>query len=189
MHIYLFFSTFSLFFLKNYAMIDTKNIYNWASGNLKTVRFYKYDSPISQINLEVCQTSDRLFLFPKTDIYISLPKNFDRDKIELKTSIPKSIDAGINSGDILGRADVFYDGQLINSFDLVANEKYEKSYVLVALRFLKNVFTHPLFLLAFFISMIILYRRIWVRIKLQKIKERRRKIVKFPQNIGKRKNR
>ena len=174
---------------KNYAMIDTKNIYNWASGNLKTVRFYKYDSPISQINLDVCWESDKLFLFPKNDIYISLPKNFEKDKIELKTSVPKSVDAGINPGDVLGKADIFYNGQLLKSFDLIANEKCEINYILVAIRFLKNIFTHPLFLLAFFISMIILYRRIWVRIKLQKIKERRRKIVKFPQNIGKRKNR
>lgn len=167
---------------KNMAMIDTKNIYIWAFEELKQVKLYPKNLPVDEIPIELVWNHDKLLLVPESDFCVTLPSDFDKKDISLKVSIPDKIDAPVNSGDIVGSANVFYKGQPIGNFNVVSSATFKKNYFLVVLRFLKNIISSPIFIVVFSVSMILLAMYISLLIRINKRKKRRNKIKRFPTN-------
>lgn len=165
---------------ENMAMIDTKNIYTWAFDELKSAKLYSKNSPIDEIPIEFVWNHDKLLLVPENDFFASLPADFEKKDISLKSSIPEKVKAPIKIGDVVGKADVFYKGELIGSFNVVSSSSFKKSYLLAVLYFFRNIVTSPIFLIIFALILILLifYLRLFLRANIRR--KRKNKIKKFP---------
>ena len=90
--------------------------------------------------------------------------------------MPDSIDAPIKEGDYVGKASVYYKGEKVSTFNLVADETVERSTLLYVLDILKNVFTSIYFIIAAIIVVILfaIYLFVVVKHNRQKMSKKRR---------------
>lgn len=58
--------------------------------------------------------------------FITLLKNEEKGKIKITIELPSSIDAPIKENDVVGKAMVYLDGELINTTDLIAKSNIPK---------------------------------------------------------------
>ncbi len=164
----------------NMAMIDTKNIYTWAFDELKSAKLYSKNSPIDEIPMEFVWNHDKLLLVPENDFSVSLPANFNKKEISLKTYIPEKVEAPINRGDVVGKADVFYKNELIGSFNVVSSDSFKKNYLLVIIHFFKNIISSPIFFIIFSVIIVLFVICLWRFLIIRKRRRRRGKIKRFP---------
>ncbi len=165
---------------KNMAMIDTKNIYIWAFENLKTIKLYPRDFPIAEVNLGLVWKQDKLLLSPKSDFYAALPLNAKKEDVTIKVYAPELVNAPINKGDIIGTANIFYQGQRFGDFDLVSTETFGKNYALIVLNALKKAISSPIFIIIFSLFTVCAIFYIFMIMRENKRRRKRAKVKKFP---------
>lgn len=170
---------------KNMAMVDTKNIYNWAFENLKTFKLYPKDFPVAEIGLKYVWKHDKLLLVPDMDFSINLPVKAKKEDISLKIDAPDSVEAPVNKGDILGKAEVFYLGQKVGEFNVVSDSTFKKSYILMILKNCEYVVKSPVFIVLVIISIAFLAIYVMIAIRENKKRRRRNKVKKFPKHFSK----
>lgn len=165
---------------KNMAMVDTKNIYEWAFNCLKTIKVYPKDFPIREINLGLVWRRDKLMLSPQSDFYAALPAEYDKNDITVKVNAPDSVDAPVIVGDVLGSAEVFYKSEKIGEFNLVSSQSYKKNYFVLLGRICSKIIYSPVFIILFVLVMAFVIFYILCMIRQNKRRRRKNKIKRFP---------
>ena len=102
----------------NMAMMDTLALYNWAYENLKNITVCSRYKPLVETSLKFVWGKDNIFLSSNQDVNIIIPKEASKDNISLKYNIPDEIKAPVKKDDILGDAEIFYEGEKIKSIPL-----------------------------------------------------------------------
>lgn len=131
---------------KNMAFIDAKNLFEWAFNNLYLVDIYSTNVPIDELDLKLAWNKDKIVVVPQEDFSTLLPKGVEA------TSVIKVVErdndvvyAPIKKGDKLGKATLSYDGEIIGTINLVADESVERSTLLYILDTINNLFASTLF--------------------------------------------
>jgi D-alanyl-D-alanine carboxypeptidase (penicillin-binding protein 5/6) len=124
---------------KNYAMIDSKNLFEWAFNNMQVKPILDKNKPLGEVALNFVWQKDRLSLVPLQDYSAILPKNVDSSSIDVSLDVPKSVDAPVAAGDKIGKATLTYANQTVAQIDLVAAESVEKNGCLFFIHCAKNV--------------------------------------------------
>lgn len=111
--------------IKNETTIfkETKQIYDWVFKNLKLeIVATPYEKTIpNNIKVNMGKNSDKIFLTPKEQVTILIPKSVDKNSIFWDTSnFPKEIDAPIKKGTFVGDAILKLSDQEIEKIPLVA---------------------------------------------------------------------
>lgn len=163
----------------NMAMIDTLSLYNWAYENLKNITVCARYEPLVQTGLKFVWGKDNIFLSSNQDVNIIVPKEASRDNISLKYNVPEEIESPVKKDDLLGDAEISYEGEKIKSIPLCSSQDFKKSYLLVAFDFLRKVFTSKIFIFSIcaFSAILILY--ILYVIKYNMKMKRKNKIIKL----------
>ncbi len=65
---------------------------------------------------------------PLEDLNFPLLKDEDPKKLKVSYELPKVVDASIKEGQIIGKANLKYDGKILTSIPLTAEEKVEKGF-------------------------------------------------------------
>ena len=167
---------------KNLAMIDTKNIYTWAFDNLKTIKLYPKNMPVAEVNLEYVWNHDKLLLTPDSDFSLNLPYFAKKEDVSIKVIAPNSVEAPVQKGETIGKAEVFYRDQKVGEFNVVSDSSFKKNYFMVVFKNLKKIVQSPLFKIVLSIAVIFLIIYIFMIIKENKKRRKRNKIKKFPKN-------
>ncbi len=167
---------------KNLAMIDTKNIYTWAFDNLKTIKLYPKNMPVAEVNLEYVWNHDKLLLTPDSDFSLNLPYFAKKEDVSIKVIAPNSVEAPVEKGETIGKAEVFYRDQKVGEFNVVSDSSFKKNYFMLVFKNLKKIVQSPLFKIALSIAVIFLIVYIFMIVKENKKRRKRNKIKKFPKN-------
>lgn len=143
----------------NMAMIDTLNLYNWAFDNLKRIRVYDSNFPLTEINLEFVFGRDKLLLSSNENFDVILPKTASRQDISFEFDVPETIEAPITKDQKIGTAYAIYLGQKVGAFDIASSSSFKKSYTLVIFKFFENIFSSKIFIfiVVLFTLMLLLY--------------------------------
>ena len=112
----------------NMAMIDTKNLYNWAFENLIIKEIAKRTDPFGQIKLDYAWKKDKIILSPEADIKLILPKDMDTSDIETEFNVPDFIEAPVEAGDRIGSAKLNYNGEALKEINLVSGETVQRNF-------------------------------------------------------------
>ena len=103
----------------NYEMVDVENLIknefeNWKNINLKRIKIIKGKSNV--INLRLSEIEIKQMAINKSDI----------DKIKVETNCMTMLDAPINENTKMGTMQISLNGKIIESVDLLTNEKITK---------------------------------------------------------------
>ena len=119
------------------------------------------------------------------DFSINLPVKAKKEDISLKIDAPDSVEAPVNKGDILGKAEVFYLGQKVGEFNVVSDSTFKKSYILMILKSCEYIVKSPVFIVLVIISIAFLVIYVMIAIRENKKRRRRNKVKKFPKHFSK----
>ncbi len=171
----------------NIAMIETKKIYSWIFDNLKLEKIYSTDFPLGEVNLELAWRKDKLLLVPEKEVGVILPKNADRNDINIKFDLPKTVEAPVKQGDIIGTVSFLFGNQTLCSVKLVSSETIAKNFIMTLIRTFKNIFTSPIFVTIFIILILVVSFFLAGIISKNKELKKRNKIKKFSKKYNLRK--
>jgi D-alanyl-D-alanine carboxypeptidase (penicillin-binding protein 5/6) len=107
----------------NLAFSDTKAIYQWAfSTFVLTPLVQKQEPQVAVMKVDLAWQKNKIKLYPEKDFIALVPKNSDLSKVKVVSHVPASIQAPVKEGQVIGTADVSYDGQKMGTIKLVSNE-------------------------------------------------------------------
>lgn len=106
---------------ESYAAEDHRNLYNWAYDS------FEYQETVAEgeifASIDVEQSKDgKVDLAAQTGLYMLLPKDTSEGSpVETKVRLSaQSVEAPVSKGDVLGSLDVYCQGELTATIDLVA---------------------------------------------------------------------
>lgn len=146
----------------NGAMIDSKNLYEWAFDKLEMKTIIDKNELVKEIGLEFAWNRDSIQLSPKDNYSTILPSDVKLSSIDRKYDVPKSVKAPVKAGDKVGTVTLSYAGQELGTVDLVISETVERSELLIAINAVKNIVSSLWFMivvgviLIFFLGYIVL---------------------------------
>lgn len=152
----------------NGAMIDSKNLYEWAFDNLSIKTIIDKNELIKEIDLEFAWNKDKIQLSPAKSYSTILPDDVSITSIDKTYNIPSSIEAPIKEGEKVGTVTLSYANNELVTIDLVASETVDRSELLTAIDSIKNVITSKwfiisvaavVFLIIVYIIIVAIYRR------------------------------
>ena len=109
---------------KNDRSRESAKLLTWGLTNFDLVEITKANTPIEDIDVWLGK-KDTIKTYIKNDIYKTIPKAKKRLlKVSLNYNGP--IQAPIKKDDILGKLKLFFDGELIEEYDLLAYEDVKK---------------------------------------------------------------
>ncbi|MEI6579374.1 MAG: D-alanyl-D-alanine carboxypeptidase family protein [Eubacteriales bacterium] len=120
---------------ENFAFIDCKKLFEWAFANIKLRVVAKPAQIISEVPVKLSWKVDHMQLIPQKEIMALVPSNIDEGSVLIevvKSSMPKSVDAPIKKGQVIGEARVLYAEEEIARIKLVANEDVSRNAILYA---------------------------------------------------------
>ncbi len=172
---------------KNGAMIDTKNLYEWAFNELELKTLVDTLTPRKEIKLEQSWNKDSLLLVAKEDFATLVPKTVTPGSVLIvpNDDLPESVKAPVEKGQVLGTAKVMYANMELGTIDLVASETVSESQLLKYLAIAKDIVQKPwvkvlavvlvLLIFFYFIVTLLYNRKMKKREKLRKNKNRYRR--------------
>ena len=132
----------------NGAMIDSKNLYEWAFNNLEIKTIMDKNDLVKEIKLNYAWNKDSVQLTPATSYSTILPDDVNISSIDKTYDIPDSIDAPVKEGDKVGSVTLSYANQELVTIDLLASETVERSELLTAIDGLNTIITSKWFIIA-----------------------------------------
>lgn len=133
---------------ENGAMIDSKNLYEWAFNNLQIKTLLDKNDLVKEIKLNYAWNKDTMQLTPATSFSTILPTEVDISSIDRSFDLPDSIDAPIKEGDKVGEVTLSYANKKLATIDLIASESVDRSELLTALDGIKNLVTSGWFIVS-----------------------------------------
>ncbi len=161
---------------ENFAMLDTLNLYNWAFKSLKSTLLYSKNLPLTEINMEFAFGKDKLLLAPSSDVHIVIPQDLNEEEISVNYEIPDSINAPVSKGDKIGKAEVNYRGEKLNSFDLISLETFKRSYLLVISKTFKDIVTSKIFISILLLIVVLAVCYIFILFNSNKSRNKKKKL-------------
>lgn len=163
----------------NGAMIDSKNLYEWAFDHLEIKTIINKNDLVKEIGLNFAWHKDSIQLTAAESYSTILPEDFDASDIQRTYRIPESIDAPVKAGDKVGTVSLSYKDQELTTIDLIASENVDKSELLIAVAGVKKVVTSQWFILAVAVILAVFVIYLIVVTVYSRKRKRRRPVKKY----------
>ena len=141
----------------NYAFIDTKKAYKWVFDNIKLKVVADPSDVVTVVDVDLAKNVDHVRLIPAEEASALVPANVDSSAILIEPiadSIRKDIKAPIKAGEVLGKANIKYAGDVLYTIDLVAGEDINRSFFAYLGYLIKQFFTSSFMKVVLFIGFI-----------------------------------
>ena len=110
--------------------IETTKLFKWGFDSFDRKTILAKTTPISEINVRLAWSRDHVIAAPDADFTCLVPKDYNKEKLELIKNVPETLDAPIVKGDVLGSVSLIYDGVKLGEVDLVAIDDVDRSLIL-----------------------------------------------------------
>ena len=143
----------------NYAMLDSKSLYEWAFSNLRIKQIVSQDKSLGEVKLKLSSNRDSILVYPIKNYSILLPKDVNTSSIDITLNTPETINAPIKNGQKVGTATLKYANAELTTIDIIAGEDVDANLFLLVIHYIVLVFTSIWFkiLLALIILLIAIY--------------------------------
>lgn len=131
----------------NYAMLDSKKLYDWAYKNVTMRTVLDEDDKVASIKVNYGGNADVVNLVPEYSYATMLSKDIKDSDITITAQCQEEIDAPVTRGTVLGTATVSYKGEQLTKVNLVASENVEKSEFLYFKAVALNIITSKMFII------------------------------------------
>ncbi len=130
----------------NYAMLESKKIYEWAYKNVTMREVLGNSTPVGTVNVRYGEGADKVNLIPEYAYSTMFDKNIKDTDIVISAKCQNEIDAPVKRGTVLGTATVSYKGEELTKVNLIAEKDVNKSDFLYFKAVAENVIKNPLFI-------------------------------------------
>lgn len=110
-----------------YNCLDHISLYKWAFNNLTMTDFINTSSEVQEAEIEFGKGTDYVTLKPAEKYSQLWPSDISTDEVERKITVSKNIVAPIEAGDVLGKMELVYNGEVLSTIDLVATNSVERN--------------------------------------------------------------
>lgn len=163
----------------NGAMIDSKNLYEWAFDNLEIKTIMDKNDLVKEVKLNYAWNKDGIQLVPAISYSTILPDDVNISSIDKIYDIPESIDAPVKEGDKIGTVTLSYANQKLVTIDLLASETVERSELLTAMDVLNKIITSKWFIISVIAIILLFIAYIIVATVYNKRKKNKRPVKKY----------
>ncbi|MBE6825134.1 MAG: D-alanyl-D-alanine carboxypeptidase [Ruminococcaceae bacterium] len=109
----------------NYAMLDSKELYEWAFNNLSIVDLLEDGAVVGSLPVAYVWGDKSVDAVADGAVSALLPNDYDESLVETKIDLPYSTQAPVHLDQKLGTISVYYDGELVGATNLVSPEEIE----------------------------------------------------------------
>ncbi len=173
------------FALDSTSFTETRLIYDWVFNNLKQINIVNTDDVVADINLKYSDTADYLLLYPDGELFTTINRNEDSNEIktEYDCHLPESIEAPVEKGQIIGDAEVYRDGKLIGTVNLVSRSDAGFSRLVYLQDNITRILTGKVAVIIYIIAglLVLLYIYMMTVVIPRKQKEHRRRMLQKAQ--------
>ncbi len=113
----------------SYCYNDAKHLINMAKEDFVQVNLLDKEEFMAEVNVPNGKNATRLLLVNEKSVQTMLPKNYDKSLIKIETENPGEILAPIQKGQVIGKANILYNGKKYTSVNLLAFSDVEKSTI------------------------------------------------------------
>ncbi len=106
----------------NYAMLDSKDLYEWAFNNIVMTTVLSDTQVMDSLNVKYVWGERKVDIVPEKSVQALLPADYDKSKLVTSTNLPPYAEAPLTKGQVMGSVSLYYDGELIGTTNLVSSE-------------------------------------------------------------------
>ncbi|MBQ4572887.1 MAG: D-alanyl-D-alanine carboxypeptidase [Clostridia bacterium] len=164
---------------ENVAFTESKKIYNWAFDNIELTKITNTTDVITVVDVNYNSKVDHVRLLPAEELSALVPIGTESGSLIVKPiedKTPKSVNAPIKKGDVLGEAEILYGEDVVATVDLVAGEDIDLNIFLLIFGVIKKLFSTTIFKILFALLAILVIIYILLIIRKNRIKAKRKKI-------------
>jgi len=159
-----------------YAFADTTELYKYAFENYQYCKVASTDVVVSDSAVYEAKGGTRVALSPEKTIEKLMPKSADLSEITPEITLAEKIKAPIHKGDVLGSVTYTYQGQVLGTTNLVADNDVEHDKILAIIHFFTNILTSPFFIIP---ALILIYLILRARHRRNLRRKKRRSRLKY----------
>ena len=111
----------------NYAMIDSKALYEWMFTNISYVTVLSKDHVVDLIAVEYGKGEEFVNVVPEQDVVALLPQGYDESIITTDIQLPESTNAPVEKSEVLGTVSIYYDGEHVGTTNLITTQAVERN--------------------------------------------------------------
>lgn len=109
----------------NYAMLESKELYEWAFDNVSYKEVLRADEVVKSLPVAYVLGEKRVNVVPDKAVIALLPNEYDDSLVSATVALPPSVNAPIEKGQTLGTVSVYYDGEFVGKANLISPEAIE----------------------------------------------------------------
>ena len=126
------------------SFTDTRLCYDWAFGNLQLENVVDEMSPVAEIKVRYASRRDNLLLYPSGALYgltrVDMAEE-DKSITYEYTELPEAVKAPVKAGDVIGSAQVYYNGKYLGDIDLISREDIELDTFVMIMDTISDILT------------------------------------------------
>jgi D-alanyl-D-alanine carboxypeptidase (penicillin-binding protein 5/6) len=164
---------------ENVAFTESKKIYNWAFDNIELTKIINTTDVVTVVDVEYNSKVDHLRLLPAEELSALVPIGTESGSLitrPIESETPRTVNAPIKKGDVLGKAEILYGEEVVATVDLVAAEDIDLNIFLLIIGVFKKLFSTTIFKILFLLVAILVVIYILLIIRKNHIKSKRKKI-------------
>ena len=105
---------------------DSATLYDWAFQNFSYKDVFLAGEPLTRVEIENAKDNQTVALGPDRSIQLLMPNDITDDKINIDIQLyDDKLVAPVTEGDVLGRAEVYFDGEYYTTVDMLAKTSIE----------------------------------------------------------------
>ena len=135
----------------SYSCLDHTALYEWAFNSLVMTDFINPNSEITDAKVEFGAEADYVNLKPSSGCSMLWPVDISKDVVNKSVSVYDNVVAPIEKGDVLGKMEIEYNGELLASIDLIATSTVTRSQSAARLKIASSFYRSTEFRWALFI--------------------------------------
>ena len=110
----------------NYAMLDTKQMYEWAFNNISYIELLPNNEVMKTLPVEFVWGDEYVDAVTDGSVSALLPNNYDESLVSTKVDLPDYVSAPIEKNQVFGSVSVYYDSQLVGTSNIISLEDIER---------------------------------------------------------------
>lgn len=134
---------------ENGAFLDCKAMLEWAFDNIELVAICDPAKAAGEVKVNFAKSTDFVSLVPAETVYSLVPLGTDEGSVlvqPIPETVPESVDAPVQKGQVLCKGKVLYAGEVIKEIDLVAANDVKRSFAALMGAKIKSIVTNPIFI-------------------------------------------
>ncbi len=160
------------------SFTETKSLFTWGYKKFSYRTIVDKTDAIAEAKVALAEAKDYVILNPDGKIQAYVHNSVKDSEFDIKYTVNEDIVAPISQGQVLGKLNVWYDGSIIGSLDLVAMNDVERNEILYFFDELQKFFARPLVTLTVIVIIVLILVFIIYTVLVNMSNQRRRASIK-----------